>query len=430
MPSTSRNIFQALSKIRNNEFGSTAISFALALVLMSTYYILRPVRDAMASDWTDAELSALWTFNFFFSFVIVWAYGFFAARISLKKLVPGVYLFFAFSFSLFYIFQWLVPNFALVDKVFYAWVTAFSLLQFSIFWSFMSSIFSSEQSKRLFGIITSGASIGAIIGPSISLFFSTLGTYQLLLIASAILLLTWPLISYLNHHLARSTETTVLNDHRRVLGGNSIDGFKALFSSPLLMMVALFLFLYTGISSFVYFEIKNMMVDFSREQRTEVWAVIDLATNSLTIVTGLFLTSRIATKFGIGITLALIPVAVMVGMLSLVFVPVLALVVGLQIVRRSGNYAITKPVREMVFTYVDIDTRFKAKQVIDVVVYRGGDVFWAWGFTLLTGIAGLGIAGVAVVGAAIAALWGVIGLIIGRKVGSEQDEEPALVENQ
>jgi AAA family ATP:ADP antiporter len=146
---------------------------------------------------------------------------------------------------------------------------------------------------------------------------------------------------------------------------------------------------------------------------------MDLATNTLTILTGMFITSRLATRFGMAWTLALLPVVVAGGLLSVAMVPVLAIVVGLQIFRRAGNYGITRPAREMLFTYVDQETRFKAKPVIDVVVYRGGDVFWGWGFTGLTQGLGLGLAAVAAVGAGISAIWALVGVYLGRHAEAE-----------
>jgi len=156
------------------------------------------------------------------------------------------------------------------------------------------------------------------------------------------------------------------------------------------------------------------MVDFSREQRTQYWALIDVATNTLTIISGMFITSRLASRFGLALTLALVPVCIVLGLLTVALVPLVWMVVALQIFRRAGNYGITRPAREMLFTIVDRETRFKAKQVIDVVVYRGGDVFWGWSFTALTALLGLGVAGVALVGAAIATLWAAVGVFLGR----------------
>ncbi len=416
-----------VSKIEKNEIKATTISFILILLLMAAYYILRPVRDAMSSDWSDAEVSLLWTINFFFSFAVVAAYGFLASRISLKNIIPSAFGFFAITFVLFYLISQNTADVDIIDKAFYIWVSTFSLFPISVFWSFMADFYTQEQSKRLFGIITTGASLGAMIGPSIPLLFSAVGTYNLMLLASLILMLTLPFVFYLQNIKVRELHNE--NHHGQMqqiqqmqsLGGNPLAGFKSLLQNRFLLGIGLFLFLYTGIGSFVYLELKNLMADYSRVERTEIWALIDLATNTLTIVAGLFITSRLATRFGLGWTLALLPIIVMGGLLSVAMVPLLSVVVILQIFRRGGNYAITRPAREMLFTHVDQETRFKAKPVIDVVIYRGGDVFWGWGFTGLTQVIGLGMAGVAAVGAAIAALWAVVGLSLGRS--AEKDEK-------
>ncbi len=288
----------------------------------------------------------------------------------------------------------------------------------------MADIYTQEQSKRLFGIITTGASLGAIAGPSIPLLFSSIGTYNLMLLASTLLLLTLPMIYWLQRLKQQdlhNEENIGKMQNMQSLGGNPLAGFKLLFQNRLLLGISLFLFLYTGIGSFVYLELKNLMAAYSRVERTEIWALIDLATNTLTIIAGLFITSRLSTKLGLGWTLALIPIIVMGGLLSVAMVPLLTIVVMLQIFRRGGNYGITRPAREMLFTYVDQETRFKAKPIIDVIVYRGGDVFWGWSFTSLTQIIGLGMAGVAAVGASIAGLWAIVGYYFGRSVEGNTD---------
>ncbi|WP_210247233.1 NTP/NDP exchange transporter [Aliikangiella marina] len=437
MNATSANPFtkmiKALSKIEPHEIKATVISFLLVMILMAAYYILRPVRDAMASDWSDAEVSTLWTINFFFSFAIVAFYGLAASKISIKKLVPSVYGFFASTFILFYLVTTVIDNTTYIDKGFYVWVSVFSLFPLSVFWSFMADIYSREQSKRLFGVITTGASVGAMIGPSIPLLFSDLGTYNLMLLAAVVLLFTLPVVIYLRRldfTPEQDSFTSPPRNELNALGGNPLAGFKLFLTNPFLLGIGIFLFLYTGIGSFIYFELKNLMADFTREQRTEIWAFMDLATNSLTIIAGLFVTSRLATKFGLGLTLAFLPIIVLGGLLSVAMLPLLSIVVGLQIFRRGGNYAITKPAREMLFTYVDQETRFKAKQVIDVVVYRGGDVFWSWAFTLLTTVIGLGMAGVALVGAGIAGVWASVGIYLGKKAAQQDQQTPLKGESQ
>ena len=202
------------------------------------------------------------------------------------------------------------------------------------------------------------------------------------------------------------------------------------FANPYLLAIGLFIFLYTGVSSFVYFELKNLLSELSRVERTAVWAKMDLAVNILSITTGLFATGRIVGKFGMPVTIALVPVLICVGLLILAISPFLAAVVTLQIVRRAGNYAVTRPAREMLFTRVDRETRFKAKPVIDIVAYRGGDMLMAWLFTGLTQGLGLGLAAVAMVGAGIAALWSMVGIYLGRWFERDDSSSPHKEENE
>ncbi|MDB9734086.1 MFS transporter [Porticoccaceae bacterium] len=412
-----------VAKIEAQEVKAVASSFLFVVVLMSAYYILRPVRDAMASDWTDAEVSWLWTLNFFISTAVVAVYGMAVSRFRFRYLVPAMYGIFALTFVIFYVLAYTSADRTLIDKSFYVWVSVFSLFHISVFWSFMSDLFNKEQAGRLFSIIAAGASVGGLIGPSIPSFFSaSMGTDNLMLLASVMLLIPIPIIFYLQS--LKSTELhnqdLELTPPSEPIGGNPFAGFKMFFSNPYLLAIGLFIFLYTGISSFVYFELKNLLSELSRVERTAIWAQMDLAVNTLSIATGLFATSRIVGKFGMPVTIALVPILICVGLLVLAISPFLGAVIGLQIIRRAGNYAVTRPAREMLFTRVDRETRFKAKPVIDIVAYRGGDMLMAWLFTGLTQGLGLGLAAVAIVGAGIAALWSIVGIYLGRWF--EQDD--------
>jgi len=411
------NFLTKISKIEASEAKAVLCSFLFVVVLMSAYYILRPVRDAMASDWTDAEVSWLWTLNFFISTAVVAVYGIAVSRFRFRLLVPAMYAIFALTFVVFYLLASTAADRTLVDKSFYVWVSVFSLFHISVFWSFMSDLFSKEQAGRLFSIIAAGASVGGLVGPSIPSFFSaSLGTDNLMLIASLMLLIPIPIIFYLQSLKVSDLDNKEpeLQAPRGAIGGNPFAGFKMFFSNPYLLAIGLFIFLYTGINSFVYFELKNLLSALSRPERTAVWAQMDLAVNILSIATGLFATSRIVGKFGMPTTIALVPVMICVGLLILAVSPFLGAVVALQVIRRAGNYAVTRPAREMLFTRVDRETRFKAKPVIDIVAYRGGDMLMAWLFTGLTQGLGLGLAAVALVGAGIAALWSLVGIYLGR----------------
>lgn len=405
--------------IRPEETRTTLASFVLVLVLMGSYYILRPVRDAMASDWTDAEVSWLWTFTFIFSAIAVSLYGGAVTRIRVQRLVPSVYGFFATSFILFYLGTQSLADRTLLDKSFYVWISLFSLFHISVFWSFMADTFSKPQATRLFGFVGAGASIGAIGGPAFAAFLvGDMGTDPLLLVASMLVVLTLPIIIWIQHLKVTDLQNEQVSASDKdfdFIGGNPLAGFSEFFNSRYLLAIGLFIFFYTSIGSFVYFELKNLLADYDRETRSQIWAGMDLAVNTLTVLVAAFATGRIAKTMGLSFTLASVPVLIGAGMLLLAAAPMVSVVVAVQIVRRAGNYAISRPAREMLFTAVDREVRFKAKPVIDIVIYRGGDMLNAWAFTALTQGLGLGLGAVAATGAGIAALWAVTGIYLGRQ---------------
>lgn len=413
-----QRIMKKASKIEAEELRAVLVSFAFVFTLMAAYYILRPVRDAMASDWTDTEVSLLWNLNFFISLAIVALYGVAVSRLRFRLLVPGVYAFFAASFVAFYFAVSSSEDREFIDKSFYIWVSVFSLFHISVFWSFMSDLFTKEQSGRLFAFIAAGASAGGLAGPSVpTLFAGALGTDQLMLISAVMLLIPIPMIFYLDRlkvvELHNENVTADLSTAR--IGGKPFAGFKMFFTNPYLLAIGAFIFLYTTIGSFVYFEQKNLLAAFDIDMRTRILGGIDWAVNILTFGIGMFATSRIVTRFGMPLTLALVPVFMAAALLILAFAPILTVLLALQIARRAGNFAITRPGREMLFTAVDRETRFKAKPVIDIAVYRGGDAVSSIAFAGLTDGVGLGLAAMAAVGAVIASVWGAVGAFLGRR---------------
>ncbi|MEQ9423599.1 MAG: MFS transporter [Cyclobacteriaceae bacterium] len=413
-----KGILQKVADIEANEVKATAFSFLFVFVLMAAYYILRPVRDAMASDWSDAEVSQLWTLNFFISAALVALYGFIVAKIRFSRLVPSIYTFFAASFVFFFISVFLFEDRKLIDKSFYVWLSVFSMFHLSVFWSYMSDLFNKEQAKRLFAIIAAGASAGALVGPLIpTLFVNFTGTDNLILIASIMLIIPIPIIVY----LAKLKTTELQNEDVSVdlsaikIGGNPFAGFKSFVSDPYLLAIGVFILLYTMVGSFVYFEQKNLLADYDRATRTQILGSIDWIVSVLTFGIAFFATGRLVKKFGMSITLSSMPFLMCAGILILAFAPIITVLLALQVVRRAGNYAVTRPAREMLFTEVDRETRYKAKPVIDVVVYRGGDSITAWLFTGLTEGLGLGFAMVGAIGAVIAAVWAAVGVYMGKE---------------
>ena len=414
-----RQLITRIFDIDSKELRAVLASFCLVMLLMTSYYMLRPVRDSMASDWSDIEVSWLWTFTFLFSAIAISFYGYIASRARLIYLIPGVYIFFALSFLLFYFSNNITEIKTFSDKAFYVWVSVYALFHVSVFWSLMAETFSKAQAKKLFGFIAAGASMGAIIGPFFTAFFvSTLGNHLLLLIASAIIILAVPLIP-----LIQTPSQVRFSNHqskgflsgKTALGGASLDGFKILFNNRFLIGIALFIFLATLLSSLIYFELKNILSSIDPEMRTQIWAGMDLAVNTLSIGIGLFVTGRVTKKLGISFSLSLIPALLIVGFLLLTMMPAVAVIVSLQIARRAGQYSITRPAREMLFTVVGRNSRFKSKPIIDVVLYRGGDMISAWTITGLTQGLNFGLASMAGIGAIIAIVWTGIGYALGQK---------------
>jgi ATP:ADP antiporter, AAA family len=429
---------RTLSEVEAHELKATLASTLFVFMLMASYYILRPVRDGMVSDWSDSEVSFLWNINFFVSAGIVSLYGFAVSRARLRNVVPSMYAFFALSFVLFYIGVvasgdlefGTVDVKEFTDKAFYLWVSVFALFHVSVFWTFMADTFNPDQAKRLFAIIGAGASAGALIGPAIpALFAGVLGTETLTLIASAILLLVIPLVFYIYHLKETELGNADLqaDTSRTSIGGNWWRGFQSFVTNPYLLGIGAFILLYVFIGTFVYFEQKNLLAEFTRAERTQILGSIDWLVNTVTFGMAFFVTGRIVSKIGMPLALALMPFLVAAGLLILAFAPLLTVLLALQVFRRGGNYGLTRPAREMLYTKVTREERFKAKPVIDIVVYRGGDAVSGTLFAFLTDGIGLGLAAVAVVGSAIAAAWGGTGLWLGKrfdlkKNGGDVDE--------
>jgi AAA family ATP:ADP antiporter len=402
--------FTALTKIEANEMKATSLSFAFIFLLMVAYNILKPVRDAMAPEWSDMELASLWGINFVFSTIAVFLYSVAVSTFKLKNVIPGVYVFFGLSFVLFYVAASSLTDNVLINKAFYVWISVFSLFHVSVFWGLMADSYTKEQAPRLFAFIASGGSIGVIVGASMTLFLvERIGTLNIMLVAAVILVSIIPLITILRSSLGGAADSV----KDRSISGNPFAGFVRFVTSPYLLGIGLFIFLYTFIGSFVYFEIKNLMAGNDRDTNAAIWAGINLAVNIIAIATATLATSRITKAVGLGKALAMIPLLVSIAMLAVFASPVLAVIIAAWVTLKAGNYSITRPGREMLYTNVTREDRFKTKQVIDIVVYRGGDVFSGFIFALLTTTFGLGLGPIALIGAGVALAWAYVGLRLG-----------------
>ncbi len=418
-------LLKTVAKVEPHETKAVLIGFVYFFFLMASYFILRPLRDTMGTVYGVDHLQELFTGTFIVSFIVAPIYAGLASRIRLATFLPWVYGFIALTMVGFYFaFQADSEN-RWIAAAFYVWLSTFNLLTISVFWSMMADIFSKPQAKRLFGFIAAGGTVGTIVAPLfVTTFVGVIGTNNLLLISAAGFAITGFLVRVLEAEkrkfvaLDADAQKTSMD---RSLGGNPFDGFVLLFKSPYLLMIALFLLLMTWISTVIYFQLGDLIShEFaSKADRTQAYATIDLAVNSAAVFIQLFGTGRFIQRFGVTTGLLLNPVIMVVAFLAVAFSPVLMVLGGIQVVRRVAEYAVAKPSRDMLFTAVDQQAKYKAKNVIDTVVYRFGDLTSSWISHL---ILPFGVVGLAVFGIVIAIFWFPIAYILGKKYESARGE--------
>jgi AAA family ATP:ADP antiporter len=417
-PTRSTTLLERVFGVEPSESKAVITSFAYFFFLMASYFILRPLRDTMGTVYGIAHLQELFTGTFLVSFIVAPIFAGFASRIRLATFLPWVYGVIAITMVIFYILFQRVANDRWVAAAFYIWLSTFNLLTISVFWSLMADIFSSPQAKRLFGVIAAGGTLGTVASPAfITIFVKTIGTNNLLLISAAGFVVCAFLVRLLETQKreliaidAAAQKTTL----ERNLGGSPFDGFVLLFRSKYLLMIALFLLLMTCISTVIYFQLGDLITKgfASRAARTQAYATIDLATNSVALLIQLFGTGRFIQRFGVTTGLLLNPVIMVVAFLAVAFSPVLLVLGSIQVLRRFSEYAVAKPSRDMLFTIVDQQAKYKAKNVIETVVYRLGDLISAW---LSAAILPFGVAGLAIFGVVISVFWFPIAYLLGRQ---------------
>lgn len=406
-----------LVKVEPEEIRALLWSFSYFFSLLCSYYILRPMRDEMGIAGGVEHLQWLFTGTFMAMLAAVPLFGWVTSCYPRKQFLPLVYLFFIANLLLFYgLFRSGLAG-VWVARAFFIWTSVFNLFIVSVFWSFMTDLFNDAQAKRLFGFIAAGGTAGALVGPALTATLAIpLGPTNLLLISAAGLgwamlciqrLIAWrggtrpkPVVS------AADVGETRATGKQRGLGGGALEGLRLIVHSPYLLGICLLVLLYTTLSTFLYFQQAQIIRDNFDDPatRTTVFAAMDFAVNALSLVGQVFLTSRIVRAVGLGWTLALIPLLLAGGFLLLAFTPLLAVLVAVQVGRRAGNYAIMKPSREMLFVVLSREEKYKAKNVIDTVIYRSGDVLSAWAYTGLQAL-GLGLSAIAFIAVPVACGW-------------------------
>jgi AAA family ATP:ADP antiporter len=419
-------LLKSIAGVEPHEVKAVLLAFVYFFFLMASYFILRPLRDTMGTVYGVDNLQELFTGTFIVSFIVAPIYAGIASRVKLAAFLPWVYGFIALTMVGFYFLFRAMPEDRVVAAAFYIWLSTFNLLTISVFWSLMADIFSSAQGKRLFGFVAAGGTVGTICAPAFVTFFvDEVGTDNLLLISAAGFFITAFLVRVLEvekRKLAAIEPQAQKTTLDRRLSGNPFDGFILLFKSPYLLMIALFLLLMTTISTVIYFQLGDTITKqfASRAERTQAYAVIDLATNSLAVLVQLFGTGRFIKRFGVTAGLLLNPLIMVVAFLAVAFSPVLLVLGSVQVLRRFAEYAVAKPSREVLFTVVDQEAKYKAKNVIDTVVYRFGDFTSAW---LTAAILPFGVTGLAIAGAIISVIWFPVAWALGRRYEKVRDGE-------
>ena len=402
-------------------------SFVYFFTLLCGYYILRPMRDEMGIAGGVDNLQWLFTGTFLAMLAVVPFFGWVTKRYPVRQFLPYVYYFFITNILLFYVLFKSDITHAYVARLFFIWVSVFNLFIVSVFWSLMADIFSNKQARRLFGVIAAGGTAGAITGPALTAtLVGPVGPTNMLLISAAFLaaavLCIHRIIAWKKRVTNTSFEDTLPGqgngqfEHERSMGGRIFAGIRLVLQSPYLMGICLLIILYTTLATFLYFQQAQIIRDSfdNPANRTAVFATIDFSVNVLTILTQIFLTSRLVSKLGLHGTLALIPFLLMFGFLMIGFMPVLGVLIAVQILRRAGNYAVMKPAREMLYVVLGKEEKYKAKNFIDTAVYRGGDAVSAWAYAGLKAM-GLNLAAIAYVAAPLCGIWVWISIWLGKR---------------
>ena len=370
-------------RVEPHEAPAIAWAFAYFFLLLCSYYLLRPVRDALAVEVGTQALQWLFTATFLAMLALVPVFGWLCARLPRARLLPIVYAFFALHL--------LVFVFMLDGRVFFVWLSVFNLFVVSTFWSFMSDVFDSAQAARLYGTIAAGGSCGAIAGPLLaSTLVSPLGTHGLLALSALFLCLSIGCIMALSRWaLAHPRQGEP--PPGEPIGGSVLEGARAALTSPFLLAICGYLFCYTALSTALYFQQVEIVRDAVPDPvaRTRLFANVDFAVNLLTLAVQLLAFSRLAALIGPIGMLTLMPLVSLVGFLWLGAAPTLVALIAFGLTRRVGEFAISKPAREALFTVVPRGERYKAKNFIDTVVYRGGDALSGWLFGMLGAVAAI-----------------------------------------
>ena len=455
-----KRLLQKIVDVRANELRALGLAFVFNFVVLGSYYVVRPIRDDIAATGGIETLPWMYTGTLVTMLVANALFSAIVARMSRRRFIPIAYRFFMANLVIFYVLMHtLTPaQNVWVGRAFYVWVSVFNLFVVTLFWAFMTDVFNSEQAKRLFAFISVGGSIGAIVGPIITVtLVHKLGAANLILVTAAMLEAAPWCVKFFPTEFARDPErqprnpveatsklapphpSTALRSARddrtaeQPIGGGILAGITHVIRSPYLLGICGFVLLYTVTTTFSYFqqtEITGHQFQ-DRSARTAFFAQLDLVVNTLTLVLQLFITGHLMKRLGVGITLVTMPLLSMVGFLALGFAPTLGLLAVFQVARRATNFGFTRPAREVLFTVLRREDKYKAKSLIDTFVYRTGDQIGAWSYSGLRAL-GLQLTGISFVAVPLTALWCGLCFWLGKKqselaLGQRQETHKSVV---
>jgi AAA family ATP:ADP antiporter len=403
---------------RHGEERAVVLAFAYFFLLLCSYYLLRPVRDAMAANAGLGRLPALFTYTFIVMLVITPMFGALVSRVRKRRLLPITYGFFAVNMFLFYLAFSADPGSQRTAATFFVWLSVFNMFVVSVFWSFMADVFRGDEARRLFGPIAAGGSAGAIIGPLLTQSLASgLGTAGLVMLSMLLLLATIPCIRALGHwSVERHGEAPgTAAESTEPIGGGALAGVTLVLRTPYLMGIVAMLSLGAVAGTFMYFELQRLASAAYADTalRTAFFARLDLGVNLLAFVMQGMVTSRIIKRFTLTGGLVTMPLVAFGSFIWLVMAPFLLPLAISQVLRRAGEFGVAKPSREVLFTAVDPESKYKAKNFIDTVVQRGSDTVAGWlhGFLQAKGFL---LAGFGALSAVIMVVLAILGVALGR----------------
>lgn len=404
-----------LLKVKREEVIPLLLAAFFFFCVLTALMVLRPARDALGMQRGIDAVRWLFLFTALVTLLVNPVFGWMVSRLRRARFIAISYLFFAASLVGFYLLLALAPEAVgqVSGQVFYVWFSVFNLFSTMVFWALMADRFSLEQSKRLFGLIAIGGTLGAIFGPWLaSVLAAALGTPRLLLVSAGFLMLGLLSTRAVTHTPAASASA----DDTARIGGSAWEGLKAVFRSPYLLGIAGYVIAMSIVATLLYFTRLQMVANLESnvDMRTSMFAQIDFYTQVATLLLQALIAGRLMKRFGVAITLTLLPLTVMLGFIGLAMVSTLTVLILFEAAFRAIQRALTRPARETLYTVVSREDKYKSKAFIDTFGYRGGDVIGAQVEGLL-GRLGLGIAGLTMVALPIALLWAALGLWLGRE---------------